>query len=105
MKRIYLAGPMTGIPEFNHPAFHAEAARLRALGYEIINPAELNPDQSLEWHLCMRKDIANLVTCEAIALLPGWQHSTGAHLEMMIAHRVGMEILIASEISQANHNL
>ncbi|MCY1527250.1 hypothetical protein D9M68_623110 [compost metagenome] len=40
MKRIYLAGPMTGLPEFNYPAFHAEAARLRALGYQVENPAE-----------------------------------------------------------------
>ena len=40
MPRIYLAGPMTGLPEFNYPAFHAEAARLRQLGYHVENPAE-----------------------------------------------------------------
>jgi hypothetical protein len=32
MKRIYIAGPMTGLPEFNYPAFNAEAQRLRGLG-------------------------------------------------------------------------
>jgi hypothetical protein len=41
MKKIYLSGPMTGLPDLNFPAFHAEAARLRALGYDVINPAEL----------------------------------------------------------------
>lgn len=40
IKRIYLAGPMTGLPEFNYPAFHAEAARLRGLGYQVENPAD-----------------------------------------------------------------
>lgn len=39
-QRIYLAGPMTGLPEHNFPAFHAEAARLRGLGYHVENPAE-----------------------------------------------------------------
>ena len=29
--RIYVAGPMTGYPDLNFPAFHAETARLRAL--------------------------------------------------------------------------
>ncbi|TGA83618.1 DUF4406 domain-containing protein, partial [Pseudomonas aeruginosa] len=29
IQRIYLAGPMTGLPEHNFPTFHAEAARLR----------------------------------------------------------------------------
>ena len=33
MKRIYLSGPMSSLPELNFPAFHAEAARLRALGF------------------------------------------------------------------------
>ena len=40
MKRIYLSGPMSGLPELNFPAFHAEAARLRALGFEVVNPAD-----------------------------------------------------------------
>lgn len=39
MKRLYLSGPMTGKPALNFPAFHAEAARLLALGYEVVNPA------------------------------------------------------------------
>ena len=45
--KIYIAGPMTGLPELNFPAFHAEAARLRAFGYEVINPAEINPDKHM----------------------------------------------------------
>lgn len=38
--KIYLAGPMRGIPEFNFPAFHAMACRLRAEGNVVFNPAE-----------------------------------------------------------------
>jgi hypothetical protein len=39
-KRLYLAGPMTGIEDFNYPAFNAMAERLRAAGYEVKNPAD-----------------------------------------------------------------
>ena len=38
---IYIAGPMTGLPDLNFPTFHTEAARLRSLGHEVINPAEI----------------------------------------------------------------
>ena len=38
---VYLSGPMTGLPDFNRPAFHAAAAALRAQGYVVINPAEV----------------------------------------------------------------
>ena len=49
MTRVYIAGPMTGLPDFNYPAFNAAAAKLRALGLEVLNPAE-NPPPPL-WHL------------------------------------------------------
>jgi hypothetical protein len=98
MKRIYLSGPMTGIEAFNYPFFNAEAERLRGMGYDVVNPAEVNPDATVTWHECLRKDVAALVTCDAIALLDGWEHSKGAHLELHIAHRVGMEVLIANQL-------
>lgn len=43
-KTTYLAGPMTGLPDLNFPTFHARAAELRALGHEVVNPAELAGD-------------------------------------------------------------
>jgi hypothetical protein len=89
---------MTGISDLNFPAFNAEAERLRSLGFDVVNPAEVNPDAEASWHECMRKDIAALVTCDMLALLPGWERSRGAHLEMHIAHRVGIEIVVAQQL-------
>ena len=97
-KRVYLSGAMTGQPDLNFPAFHAEAARLRALGYLVVNPAELNPNPKIGWHACMRNDLKALLDCDALVLLPGWEQSAGAHLEMHVAHRVGMDILQAREV-------
>ncbi|CUR82612.1 DUF4406 domain-containing protein [Achromobacter xylosoxidans] len=91
--RTYLAGPMSGYPELNFPLFHAEAKRLRESGHEVVNPAEINPDITSGWADCMRADIAALVTCEAIALLPGWQQSRGASLEHHIATQLGMQVI------------
>ena len=99
-KRIYLSGPMTGRPDLNFPAFHAAAARLRALGYDVTSPAEIVLGSEATWHAAMRADIKGLLDCDAIALLDGWQESAGAHLEMHIAHRVGIEILVAAEVTQ-----
>lgn len=90
--KIYLSGPMTGLPDLNFPAFHEQAARLRKLGFGVVNPAEINPDASLSWEQCMRADIKALCDCDVIYLLPGWEGSKGAHLELHIAHRLGLDI-------------
>ena len=106
-KRIYLAGPMSGIAELNFPKFHAEAARLRALGYEVVNPAELfdgNPTAVFEspeeylahWQKCMRVDLAQLLTCDTVAMLDGWNSSRGACLEHRVAMDLGMKPRLAS---------
>ena len=99
INRVYISGPMSGFDDFNVPAFNAEAARLRAMGLDVVNPAELNPQQPPpSWEQCMRNDIAALMTCDTIALLPGWEHSNGANLELHIASRVGMHIVHTQEI-------
>jgi hypothetical protein len=100
--KLYLAGPMTGIPDFNFPRFHAEAARLRALGYEVVNPAELVPDTAAGWTFCMRKDIEALLSCSGIALMPGRHKSRGALLEHHIARSLEMHVFTVEEIT-AHH--
>jgi Domain of unknown function (DUF4406) len=90
--RIYIAGPMSGLPELNFPAFHAEAARLRALGYEVVNPAEINAEHPGDWASCLKADIAQMLTCDGIAMLHGWTESRGATLEHSLAQTLGMVI-------------
>lgn len=96
--RLYLSGPMTGLPDHNYPAFNAEAARLRALGYDIVNPAELKPEGN-EWHHYLRRDLREMLTCDGLALMPGWHNSKGAHLEIQVAHRVEMSIVDARDLT------
>lgn len=100
MTRIYIAGPMSGLPDLNYPAFNAEAARLRALGYHVENPAE-NPKPSCgSWLAYMRMAITQLVTCDAIALLDGWQDSRGACVERTLADGLGLEVYRARDITE-----
>ena len=96
--RIYIAGPMTGLPDFNYPAFHAEAARLRALGFHVENPAE-NPAQPT-WEAYMHQALQQMLTCEAVAFLPGWSESRGALLERYVAQQVGLATVPASSITE-----
>ena len=92
MKRIYIAGPMSGHPDLNFPAFHAKAAELRALGFDVVNPAEINIPHPGTWLDAMRADLAQLVTCDGIHLLPGWERSRGATLEHHVAQALGLRV-------------
>ncbi|MEX3961046.1 DUF4406 domain-containing protein [Paraburkholderia sp. EG286B] len=98
--KLYIAGPMTGYAELNFPAFHAEAARLRALGFEVVNPAELNTGSDGDWLTCMRVDIAAMMTekCDGVALLPGWENSRGAPIEHNLARDLGLRVFQAGHL-------
>lgn len=89
--RIYIAGPMTGLPEFNYPAFNAEARVWRARGFEVENPAE-GPDLP-SWAAYMRRALRQLLTCDAICLLPGWTTSKGATVEWLVASVLGLQMV------------
>lgn len=89
--KLYLAGPMTGAPDFNYPAFNEAAVQLRAQDFEVVNPAEnFDGDQSLGWSTYLRLAVRQVTECDAVALLPGWEGSRGARLELSIAISLGL---------------
>lgn len=98
--RIYLAGPMSGYPAHNFPAFAAAAAALRARGFDVLSAHEilhdgLRGDQAQLPHVrYLRDDLKQLLECDAVVLLPGWPTSTGARLELQVALGLQMPIYL-----------
>lgn len=113
--RIYLAGPMRNLPQFNFPAFHAAAASLRELGYEVFSPAERdirvhgdafaknnhdgdNAKAEREHGFNLREALADDLEwicrqADAIALLPGWRNSLGANAEYATARALNLQVI------------
>lgn len=89
--KLYIAGPMTGLPDFNFPAFNAAEQALQAAGFDTANPARHGAGEpGLEWADYMRRDIPDLLACDGVALLSEWHRSKGAQLEVHLAHELGM---------------
>lgn len=93
--RIYIAGPMTGIDDFNFPAFNAAAEALRAQGWHVENPADHGVVAGATWEDYLAYDLTRIGKCGAIYLLPGWSKSKGARLEHDLARRLGMRVTYA----------
>jgi hypothetical protein len=92
MMRLYIAGPMTGLPEFNFPAFHAAAFALRTIGFHVENPAENPAPPCGSWLGYMRMAVAQVAKADAIVMLPGWQNSRGANVEYQLAVGLGLPV-------------
>ncbi len=88
--KVYIAGPMTGLPEFNYPAFNDAEEQLRAIGHEPINPARRGVDPDWTWVDYMRHAIRDVTKADGIHLLEGWESSRGARLEATIADALGL---------------
>lgn len=95
---IYLSGPMTGLPEFNYPAFNAMAATLRGRGFVVNNPAE-NGMAGRGWGECMRVAIKQLCDSDVIVMLDGWEDSRGARIEIRMAGDRGIPVFFAEELA------
>lgn len=85
--KIYISGKISGKePEARNEFLSAEHALLEA-GHQPVNPFRngLTEDDTWERHLAV--DIIDLLGCDAIMQLPGWEDSRGARLEAEIAKR------------------
>ena len=114
--RIYLAGPMRGIENFNFPAFHSAAAKLRIAGFDVFNPAEADistygpkiADSSgdevraaaavglspleLKRQVFKKDTTAICEWADALGLLPNWEYSLGVKAEVALAEAIGLPI-------------
>lgn len=102
MKKIYISGKMSGLPEENFPAFNEAAAKLRAKGFTVVNPAELKVDVTgltgrARWQKFLKADLKVLIDCDAIVMLPGWGSSEGALLERYVARKLGLDVAYSVE--------
>ena len=96
---VYICGPMTGLPDLNYPAFHAAAAELRALGWHVVNPAENAPPcENPTWADWMRISLEQVRAASLLALLPGWERSKGARLEVETARELGIPVFSLKDV-------
>ena len=95
----YLAGPMSGLPEYNYPAFHEAAAELRRIGWRVVNPAENEPpNDSPTWDDWMAISRPQVIGAALVVLLPGWERSAGAREERQIADDSGIPVFTLLEV-------
>ncbi len=84
---------MSGLPEFNYPAFHEAAAALRGAGYAVLNPAETVGLDGAPWLWWMRQALRQVTEAQGVAMLPGWEQSRGARIEVHVAAELGLPTL------------
>lgn len=96
--KLYVAGPMTGVPRYNFPAFRAAAAALHGRGYDVLDPSRHGADRpGYGWSNYMRLGLRDVLAADGVALLPGWESSRGATLEIQVAEALDMPIRALNE--------
>ena len=114
MERTYIAGPMTGYPLYNFPAFIEAAKYLRDF-YEIVSPVDLTINLWLslglildkkDWMNCinnsvekaidkmayLRKDLSEIARCDCMVFIEGWKGSEGAAKELKMAQLLNLKL-------------
>lgn len=104
--RIYISGPMSGVPLMGFPAFDAAADRIRKAGHIAISPADLDRqmgynERSFEDGSATPEQIRNFLERDlsviarestAVAVLNGWEKSKGALAEVALARAIGIPV-------------
>ena len=105
--RIYLAGPMRGLPRFGLAAFEAVAGRLRLRGDEVHTPIDGrlavgfdldDPAEIFDQDAAMRINVAALARADTLAMLPGGEHAPEVEVERLLADIFGVPEVAAADL-------
>lgn len=99
-QRIYISGPMSGLPREEYlRRFRERHVLLELDGWQVVNPASLAPCRwpwlyrLLGYRRTLAYDLYWLRRCTHLYMLDGWQHSKGARLERLTARRLNIQLL------------
>ena len=105
--KVYIAGPISGIEDYNRPEFKRAEKLLKSLGFETINitdPCYIGVIKGMtepkRWVKYMIRDLEILLTCDAIYFIRKWQESPGARIERIVAERLGLFIFEERKVKQ-----
>lgn len=96
--KYYLAGPMTGLPDYNFPMFEKVANYLRDIGIDVASPHEIDHGETpetkgqLPYGVYIRAGLKMLLECDGIIMLPNWKDSKGAKIELYVANACDMQL-------------
>jgi hypothetical protein len=120
---VYLSGPMRGHPKLNTEKFAMYAEKLRLIGYTVFSPPELSnalrvrkgleerdwdetkgydpKTDGLTFEDYYREDVRTIADVDVVAMLPGWETSTGARKEWRLAEDLGIARVWADELAMS----
>ena len=109
--KVYIAGKMRGIKNFNTDAFYSAEAYLTGLGFEAVNPVKFDVDRGIslisetgntddldnfnaeDLKEIIREDVEAVMSCDAVYMLDSWKDSKGAKAEKAIGEWLGLTII------------
>jgi hypothetical protein len=110
--KVYVSGPIKGKPDGNRAAFLGSAVWLEGRGHEVCNPHDVRPghegrcrfgtpEEGVEhsYECFMEWDLRALLDCDAIFMMDGWVHSTGARAELDVARTIGLQVMFQPVLS------
>jgi len=105
MKRIYIAGKVSNLPEQEVLAKFGNAqSAIELLGFEVVNPMTLVKTHIKEhflnqpltdaeiWELAIKVCIKAMIDCDGVVVLPCWNDSKAAKIERQLADDLDMQI-------------
>jgi len=93
---VYISGPITGIKNANKEAFTEMEQMLVTMGYKVCNPRRHQIPKGLTeenvWPVMMRMSLKDMMYCNSMVMLDGWEFSKGAGIEFELAKSLRMPI-------------
>ena len=98
IRNIYISGRITGEAISGVIAkFRAAERKIRRFGFTPVSPLDNGLPFEAEWADHMGRDIALLLKCDAIYLLPDYEQSRGAQIELCVALQQRMPVFVERE--------